>query len=182
MSNGLGWLSLQKKVSASLMVVMAAFGLLSYLILNAVITPAFQNLEKNAAQTDLIRAQRAIQADLDNLIAIAGDWAPWDDAHAYALGENPGFISVNLDVATLVNFNLDLMLFYDFDGKLLWGQLVQDGEGADLASLDTFSETDPLQARLISHSTIDSATTGLVRTNLGPLLICSLPTWSKIEQ
>ena len=125
MSNGLGSLSLQKKVSSSLLAVMVAFGLLSYLILNAVISPAFDNLENNAAQTDLIRAQRAIQADLEQLKSSTGDWAPWDDAYAYARGENPAFISINADIPTLINLDLNLLLFYDVEGKPLWGQLVQ---------------------------------------------------------
>ncbi len=175
MSNGLGSLSLQKKVSASLLAVMVAFGLLSYLILNAVISPAFDNLENNAAQTDLIRAQRAIQADLEQLKSSTGDWAPWDDAYAYARGENPAFISINADIPTLINLDLNLLLFYDVEGKPLWGQLVQYGEGVDLDRLGVFQESSPQMARLISHSHIDSVISGLVPTNLGPLLICSMP-------
>ena len=175
MSTGLGSLSLQKKVSATLFAVLAAFGLLSYLILNAVITPAFDNLENDAAQTDLIRAHRAIQADLEKLMSNTGDWAPWDDAHAYARGENPTFIAINADIPTLVNLDLNLMLFYDLAGKLLWGQLVQDGEPADLAALGVFEEGSPQTKRLIAHSNIESVKTGLLLTNLGPLMICSMP-------
>ncbi|MFQ5983059.1 MAG: CHASE4 domain-containing protein, partial [Woeseiaceae bacterium] len=175
MSNGLGSLSLQKKVSASLFAVMSAFGLLSYLILNAVITPAFDNLENDAAHKDLIRAQRAIQADLETLLSNTGDWAPWDDAHAYVRGENPAFISINADIPTLVNLDLNLMLFYNRAGRLLWSQLVQDGEGADFTSLGVFEEGSALTERLIWHSTIESITAGLLQTNLGPLMICSMP-------
>ncbi len=175
MSNELRSLSLQKKVSLSLLAVMAAFGLLSYLILNAVITPAFENLENEAAQTDLIRAQRAIQADLDTLSANAGDWAPWDDAYKYALGENPSFISINADIPTLVNLDLNLMAFYDLEGALLWGQLLESGETADLAGLGVFEEGSPRTAQLISHSSIDAEISGLIQTNMGPMLISSMP-------
>lgn len=175
MSNGLGSLSLQKKVSASLLGVMLAFGLLSYLILNAVITPAFDDLENNAAQTDLIRAQRAIHADLDQLQSSTGDWAPWDDAHAYVRGENPAFISINADIPTLINLDLNLMLFYDVEDEPLWGQFVQDGKGADLAGLGVFEQGSRETERLVSHSHIDSVISGLIQTKLGPMLICSMP-------
>ncbi len=175
MSNGLGSLSLQKKISASLLAVMAAFGLLSYLILNAVITPAFEDLENKAAQTDLVRGLRVILADLEQLNASNGDWAPWDDAYNYALGKNPNFIAINADIPTLVNLDLNLMLFYDIGGHLLWGQLVQRGEGADLASLGVFEEGTPQTRRLISHPNNESVVSGLLQTNLGPLLISSMP-------
>ena len=175
MSNGLGSLSLQKKVSATLLAVMAAFGLLSYLILNAVISPAFDNLENNAAQTDLIRAQRAIQADLEQLKSSTGDWAPWDDAHSYALGNNPKFIAINADIPTLINLDLNLLLFFDLDDRMLWGQLVHDGEGADLATLGAFEEGSWLTERIITHASIDSFMTGLLQTDIAPLMFCSLP-------
>jgi two-component system NtrC family sensor kinase len=175
MSNGLGSLSLQQKVSATLLVVMVAFGLLSYLILNAVIEPAFDDLEHDAARKDLLRAQRAIQADLDRLVSNTGDWAPWDDAHAYALGNNPDFIAINADIPTLVNLDLNLMLFFDLDDRLLWGQLVQDGEGIDLAALGAFEEGSQLTERIITHARIDSVTTGLLETDIAPLMFCSMP-------
>ena len=175
MSNGLGSLSLQKKVSATLFAVMAAFGLLSYLILKTGIAPAFDNLEADAAEKDLHRAQRALQADLDQLRASTGDWAPWDDAYAYVRGENPAFIAINADVPTMINLDIELMAFYDLAGTLRWGQLVQDGEAADLGSLGVFAESDPLTGRLISHPSIDSVTAGLLRTERGPLMICSMP-------
>jgi two-component system, NtrC family, sensor kinase len=175
MSNGLGSLSLQKKVSASLLAVMLAFGLLSYLSLNASITPAFEDLESKAAQTNLVRALRVILADLEQLNASNGDWAPWDDAYNYALGKNPKFIEINADIPTLVNLDLNLMLIYDLDGHLLWGQLVEHGEGADLARLGAFEEGTPQTKRLISHPMIESVISGLIRTKMGPLLISSMP-------
>ena len=175
MSNGLGSLSLQKKVSASLLAVMVAFGLVSYLILNAVITPAFEDLETKAAQTDLVRALRVILADLEQLNASNGDWAPWDDAHNYALGKNPNFIAINVDIPTLVNLDLNLMLFYDLEGHLLWDQFVQSGEGVDFAKLGVFEEGTALTRRLISHRNIDGVLSGLLQTNMGPLLISSMP-------
>jgi two-component system NtrC family sensor kinase len=175
MSNGLGSLSLQKKVSTTLLVVMVAFGFLSFLILNAVIAPAFDQLEHDAARKDLLRSQRAIQADLDKLVSNTGDWAPWDDAHAYALGNNPAFIAINADVPTLVNLDLNLMLFFDLDDRMLWGQLVTEGEGADLSTLGAFEEGAQLTERLITHSRIDSVTTGLIQTNIAPLMFCSMP-------
>jgi signal transduction histidine kinase len=171
----LGSLSLQKKVSATLLAVMVVFGFVSFLILNSVIGPAFDDLENQAARTDLIRAQRAISADLGRLISSTGDWAPWDDAHAYVLGKNPAFISINADVPTLVNLDLNALAYYDVDGNGLWRQLVQDGEGADFGLLGALEPGSPLTERLISHSTIDSVKAGLIQTKLGPLMICSMP-------
>ena len=76
---------------------------------------------------------------------------------------------------TLVNLDLNLMAFYDLEGALLWGQLLESGETADLAGLGVFEEGSPRTAQLISHSSIDAEISGLIQTNMGPMLISSMP-------
>ena len=50
--------------SLTLLLVIAAFSMLSYAILTGVIVPAFDDLDLSAAKTNLIRAERAIQNDM----------------------------------------------------------------------------------------------------------------------
>ena len=68
-------------MTITLLVVVTILALLSFVTLQKIVAPAFDKLELDDARTDLIRAQRAIQNDLDNLSAIAGDWGLWDDAY-----------------------------------------------------------------------------------------------------
>ena len=117
MSNGFAKLPLQRKVSLTLLLTITAFALISYAILSGVITPAFEDLELSAAKTDLVRAERAIGNDLDNLSAITADWAPWDDIYQYVSGEFPGFEKSNLVRPTLANLNLDMMAVYALDSE-----------------------------------------------------------------
>ena len=79
------------------MLVLAAFSILSYAILSNVIAPAFDELDYSTAETNLVRAERAIRNDIENLDAVTADWGPWDDIHDYARGVNPGFQKSNLD-------------------------------------------------------------------------------------
>ena len=80
MSNGLALKSLQEKVSLTLFVVIGALAVVSYVTLHEIVAPTFDRLEYEEARTNLVRAERAIQNDLDNLNAITGDWGLWDDA------------------------------------------------------------------------------------------------------
>ncbi|HEX7062414.1 MAG TPA: hypothetical protein VF200_10615, partial [Woeseiaceae bacterium] len=63
--------SLQRKVSLTLLAVMAAMVLVSWLILHGTVTPAFNRLERSAAETDMVRVRRAIQNELDKLATTA---------------------------------------------------------------------------------------------------------------
>ena len=107
MSNGFSALSLQQKVSLTLLAVMTVLAVLSYAILTSMIAPAFDRLELDTARTNLNRAANSIQTDLDNLDAMVRDWAPWDDAYAYARGEYPEFEQSNLNRPTLAHLNLN---------------------------------------------------------------------------
>lgn len=175
MSRAVSNLSLQQKVSVTLLTVMALLVLLSYVILNATVAPAFNSMEIAAAETNLVRAKRAIRNDLDNLAAIVGDWAPWDDAYAFVRGEYPAFEKSNLDRPTLENLDLDLMLIYDTAGTLLWGQVMHDGKFAEPALLEVFEPAHPQAEKLIRHNELTSRTEGLLQTALGPMMFSSRP-------
>ncbi len=175
MSNGVLQWSLQKKVSITLLAVMAALAMLSYIVLKEIVTPAFDELELDEAQTNLNRAGKAIANDLENLIAITGDWGLWDDAFAYVTGEYPAFEDSNLNRPTLANLNLALLAIYDVDANLIWGQ-VDDGESAsDLSVLGILDPGTKAADRLLTHTDLEGHTDGLLNTGLGPMLISSWP-------
>jgi sensor domain CHASE-containing protein len=167
--------SLQQKMSLMLLAVMAVMVLVSWLILQATVMPAFTRLERSVAETDMVRVQRAIRSDLDKLAATIGDWSPWDDAWSYVRGENPGFVRSNLDLATLANLDLDLLVVYDTERRMTWGALI---EGSTLSPPERLGILDPGTStfeRLVSHAELDSRIDGLLATKEGPMLVSSRP-------
>ncbi len=167
--------SLQKKVSATLLVLMAALAVLIYAALESIVAPAFDQLEVDDARTNLIRAERAIQNDLDNLSAITADWALWDDAYDYVTGSYPTFRASNLDRPTLTNLGLNLLAIYNADDELVWGQADYQDALADIAKLGILRDGSATAEYLLDHTGEESAKVGLVRTALGPMLISSWP-------
>lgn len=167
--------SLQRKVSLRLLLAMAAFIAGIYVILRVVITPTFEELEFAAAETDLVRADQSIQADIENLEAVTLDWGPWDDIYEYVSGRNPAFQKSNLDRPTLTNLGLDMMAVYEVDSRLKWGQMLIDGEERSLSDLNILGPDDPGSHFVTQHHDEDSSTVGIVRTALGPLMISSKP-------
>ena len=175
MSKGEFGESLQEKVSITLFVVMGSLALLSYVTLHQVVAPTFDQLEIEQAETNLVRAERAIQNDLRNLNAITGDWGLWDDAYDYVRGEYPAFEDSNLDRPTLTNLGLNLLAVYDSAGTLIWGQLDHDGHGDDVDKLGVLSGESHTTSFLINHTDPAGQIYGLLRTDLGPMLFSSWP-------
>ena len=154
---------------------MALFIVGVFYILRSVIAPTFEELELEAAHTDLIRADQAIQTDIDNLVAVTLDWGPWDDIYEYVAGRNPGFERSNLVRPTLSNVGLDMMAVYELGGRLKWSQLLHEGEDRPLADLKLLEQLSPAAHLLTAHGSVDSATVGIVDTALGPMIISSQP-------
>jgi two-component system NtrC family sensor kinase len=175
MSKAVQTQSLQEKVSLTLFAVVAALALLSYVTLQEVVAPTFDQLELDGARTNLIRAERAIQNDLDNLSAITGDWGLWDDAYDYVRGEYPAFEDSNLDRPTLTNLGLSLLAVYDSDARLIWGQLYVEGEERNVGELGVLDDDTYTSEFLIRHNDPAGEITGLVRTDLGPMMFSSYP-------
>jgi sensor domain CHASE-containing protein len=175
MLNGLASWSLQKKVSMTLLGVMATLVLLSYAILNAIVGPAFDRLEIDDATRNLVRAERAMHSDLNVLHSISQDWASWDDTYAFARGEYAGFSKSNLDRSSLTKLNLNLVLIFDVNGREVWGQVLQGDATMSAAVLGVLDAAVPDDLRRILHTRLDTSTRGLLRTDLGPMLLSSRP-------
>lgn len=173
MAGGFRPLTLQQKVTAVLVSVVGAMVGLSYLVLSTTVSPAFETLERTVAEINLVRAKRAIEADLETLAAVTGDWGPWDDAYQFVRGERPEFVESNLDRPTLENLGLDMMMFYDSQGRPVWRQVLQAEGTFDPDLLDLAG--DSAGNGLVTHAQPDSRIDGLLRTPLGPMLVSSRP-------
>jgi sensor domain CHASE-containing protein len=175
MSNTGAKRSLQSKLSLRMSLAMVLFIVGVYLILRAVITPAFEKLELSAAHQDLVRAEQAIQTDIDNLIAVTLDWTEWDDIYEYVAGRNPGFSRSNLDRNTLENLGLDMLAIYSQDGSQQWSQLLFEGSERPLGDLELLGDEDPGASLLTHHATPEDHSVGIVDTALGPMIVSSYP-------
>ena len=175
MSNRQPSSQLQAKVSLTLLLLIAAFVLVSYSILQVVIAPAFDDLELAAAKSDLHRAKAALRADIENLESITADWAPWDDIYYYVSGQNPSFRKSNLDRPTLANLNLDIMAVYATNSRFVWGQAMVDGQEIAIDTLQMLNPRHPSSVGLTEHHSDADRTAGFVRTELGLMIVSSRP-------
>jgi two-component system NtrC family sensor kinase len=159
----------------TLFAVIGLLGIFIYLILHQYVAPAFDQLELDEARTNLVRAERAIRADVSHINSVAGDWAIWDDSYDYVSGNYPSFEDSNLDRPTLENLGLDLMAYYDTSHRLVWGLMLHEGRDKSLDLLGIFQQDTRTAELLIEHSDADERVDGLLQTNLDPMLISSWP-------
>ena len=155
----------------SLVLLAAGFGFFQ----RASILDNFLALEESQMRADLDRAQAALNQVLAKLSTTVIDWAPWDDTYQFVHGENPSYPKENLTSPTVLNLQLNLMVFLDASGEV-FHKLYYDLDHQEFLTLP-----DNLLASILEHSdmlsmtTSDGARDGIIDTPSGLLLVAVHP-------
>jgi sensor domain CHASE-containing protein len=160
-----------------LLATISNFGVLNYLVY-----PSFIELEQVESQRNLKRARDAIQNELLHLSTFVWDWAAWDDTYEYVENQNQEYVDSNLVESSFYGNNMNLIMFYNINGELIWGQihdLILEDE-IEFGGIPSISLSP--NHSLLSHSTIESAPTGVMLTKRGPILIASRPIVNSEEE
>lgn len=91
-----------------------AFAVLAVVLggsVRSVILDRFAALERAAVQENVERARAALHQDIEALERVCTDWAQWDDAYRFMVEDFPAFEQGNLELATLVNLDVDAVVF-----------------------------------------------------------------------
>ncbi len=168
-------MSLQKKIVVLFLVLGLVFALGSYGGLRAFVSPTFQAFEQESALENLNRVRRALDADLHALEVINREYSEWDHTHDYANGLRPGYVEENLDIAYWTNININGMAFFNLDGEMLWGKLVDMSLTSELSLDSELSRALTPDNPLLRHDGPSSAFLGIMQAQTAPLLVSSLP-------
>ncbi len=150
----------------------ALFALL-YAITHYTILSGFSGLEKRQIVQDVGRADNALKGEQRGLEATCADWAAWDATYAFIREPGQDYIRENLSPQSLDNLRLDMILFYDEEGRLVLGKTHdQDWKTVDAAS--------PAVAHITPDSPLflrsgEAARGGIVMAPRGPLLVAASP-------
>ena len=125
-------MSLYAKVVVLLCTLFATYGAVDYFVQRQVILPSFETLEADLARTDMERARRAIERELDQLQTFSADWGNWLDTYDYMAGDNPAFIEENMTPVTLEAAGLDVVAFLDAEGQFVWRKGLKPATQDDL--------------------------------------------------
>jgi len=98
-----------------LMLFIASFAL-SYLTL----FNRFEGVENSQLRTDIARTQDAFASYESNQVLKLVDWANWDDTYRFISDRNPAYIKSNLGPDMLNQINLDLVIFINNKGEIVY--------------------------------------------------------------
>ena len=165
-------MTLRKKTLLSIGLTLVALMAFLSIISSTILLDSFVRLEESDTRTHVERLLSILSNEFAQLDSIAGDWAPWDDTYAFIQDGNSEYIESNLVDSTFVTLKLNVMLFIDSSGQLVFGK------GFDLSN-----ETEmplPLDVRnmLMTYPPLrrdTDGTSGLIVLPNGSLLVAAQP-------
>jgi diguanylate cyclase (GGDEF)-like protein/PAS domain S-box-containing protein len=108
----------------ALLIIVATIGgtiAVLFVVLRLVVMGAFTRLEEQQVRQNVEQARAALFEELQSLSSACGDWAPWDETYRFAQDANPGYVVSNLAASTFQTLRLNLAVFLDGEGKLVYG-------------------------------------------------------------
>ncbi len=159
----------------------ACLVLMLYLVSRVILLGSFAELEERYARRDVERVLSALSDELAALDTMVFDWAAWDDTYTFIEDANEEYIESNLVDETFTSSRLNLMLFINSSGQIVFGK------GFDLDNEEEVPVPQSIQEHLtddtlLRHPDTESSITGIVLLPEGPMLVASRPILTSEEE
>jgi len=155
--------------------------LILYVVVQIILLGSFAELEKRFASQSVERAMIALSGEIAALDTIVLDWAAWDDSYDFIADATEDYIQSNLVDETFTSLRLNLILFVNSSGRLVFGK------GFDLDSKEEMPVPQSLQEHLtddalLHHPDTQSSIMGIVLLPEGPMIVVSRPILTSEEK
>ncbi len=168
-------MTLQQKIVFAFLVLGTGFAAAGYSGLQAVIFPAFEDFERESAAQDLERAKSVIDSELLALEIVSREYSEWDHTYEFVQGRRDQYVDENLDTANWASVGINMMLYFDIDGRLLWGVLTDSSMSDRLSIGDELEFGFSAGHSLLRHHDDLDGISGLLQARSGPMLVTANP-------
>jgi diguanylate cyclase (GGDEF)-like protein len=169
-------MSIRTKVFLIIFVLFAALGIADFIVQRFIIYPSFLALEHREVGENLQRIFHAIDRETYHVERLCRDWATWNDSHDFMAPGYEGFIESNLSDASLDNISLNLLVFCDTRGNIVWSR-VRDLKEKPTLRLGFMADgrVDMAHTTLAVHLSPEGGRgkRGIFNTEAGPMLFAT---------
>jgi len=153
-------------ISFALMGIFLTLGMVAgYVIINGFNAADRELLEQNISRVNEAFVQTRNLMDLKS-----ADWGNWDDTYEFVVNKNRAYIESNLTPKSLVDLNIDAMLFFNKKREYVFGRAIDDITGKE-ASISADYITFLQNPIILADDIPDSNKTGIVQLPDGKIVL-----------
>lgn len=166
-------MNLRKKTLLMIGATLLALVLILYATSQIILVTGLTNLEEDNIKQDAARFEEAILIEEQNLNAFTRDMASSDETYNFMLNQNQQFIDHNLDDNLFSAMGIDLVLFFDNQGHIIYVKRLDQENQALSALPEGMGDYNSLKSLFFNNSTPSSG--GILNLPNTPLLISVSP-------
>ena len=151
------------------------------LLSSHIILGSFSRLEEQSIRQNAQQTLRLLEDEMTKLESTLKDWSNWDDTYQFAVDGNRSYADNNLNDASLVNLNVNFMVFTNNAGHIVYEKAVDLQEEHD-AALPAALRKHIKNSAILSRIEDESLASGIVLMPEGPVLIASAPILNSLEE
>jgi signal transduction histidine kinase len=144
-----------------------------YFICEAALLQSVSVDEKRVAQEESLRLKMAMSSETENLASKVADWSNWDDSYQFVEDNNTGFIETNLVPQAFADIKVNLMVFINNSGSIVFGKAYYLGNMTEMPLDQTAVKSVIL--RTYAQNTYNDTLKGFVKTNDDTMLVVARP-------
>jgi PAS domain S-box-containing protein len=167
-------MTLRRKTLIIILATLAGLILILFVVSQTIFLRSAARLEEQDTRQNTERVLNALARDISQLESTVGDWAPWDDTYAFIDDANEDYIESNLVDTTFVNLGLNLMMFVDNSGRVVFGKAFDLQSQLEVPVPQMGAHLDA-SSLLVHHESIESTVSGIILLPEGPMLVASHP-------
>ncbi len=131
--------------------------------------------EEKSTSRDIARLLATLDGQIAGVDTTVEDWAQWDDTYKFINNGDAGYIDSNLPNSAFINLEVELMLFINNSGQIVFGKMVDLDNEAEIPVPESLYSELQVSSRLLSHKDPSDKMTGILSLPEGPMIISSQP-------
>lgn len=139
-------------------------------ITGSIMHDSFSRLEEREVTKNVLRATGTVDSETNYLVSTAKDWGQWSDTFYFMQGDDT-YIENNLDVGSLSNLEIDMMMFFDASGELYYIAGVDHHAYEEMEITDVFRDYISKEETLYSEPSLGKYVSGIINTPDGPMIV-----------
>lgn len=132
-------------------------------------------LERTYILQDIDRVQTVLGGETQRIVSVTRDYANWDETLRFVNTRNPHYVRENLQPQSTRNLHLDLMLFADQRGRIVYEVRPERQDGNSTLADAGLADLAKQYPHLLRQAPLGNGMSGLILVSGKPLLLAAQP-------
>ncbi len=168
-------MSLRKKTLLIITITLTGLIILLYASSRSILLQSFVLLENDDVYLNTERGLQAVSNEIAAMTATAQDWATRRDSAAFVHDADPAYIETYLDASTFIANNLNIVVFADTSGQIVYEQNFDLAIGQKIITATGIAQHIQPGRPLLDLSDGSNGIGGILLLPAGPALVVAMP-------